>query len=113
MLSNIAAGVILQVSRPFRRGDQITTGNYQGTIRDVNLRATSLRTFDGRDVYLPNRMVLSDAIVNRTRTPSIRTTLDIGVDYETDLGRATHDPAGYRGGSRRRARAAPGGGVGY
>lgn len=85
VLSNIAAGVILQVSHPFRRGEQITTGEYEGLVRDVNLRATSLRTYDGRDVYLPNSTVLGGAIVNRTRTPTMRTTLNVGLDYDTDL----------------------------
>lgn len=89
VLSNVAAGVILQVSRPFRRGDQITTGDFDGTVRDINLRAVYLRTFDGQDVYVPNRSVLGGPIVNRTRTPSVRTTLEVGVDYDTDLAHAT------------------------
>jgi small conductance mechanosensitive channel len=88
MIQNFIAGIIIQVRRPFRVGDQVTTMDFDGTVRDVDLRAVRLTTFDGLDVVLPARDVLGGAIVNHTRTPLRRTTLVVGVRYDTDLERA-------------------------
>ncbi len=88
ILENFVAGVLLQVRRPFRVGEQIRSGDYEGTVDDVNLRTVELTTFDGLTVYLPNAHVLQGAIVNFTRTPWSRTTLTVGVPYDQDLARA-------------------------
>lgn len=85
ILSNLVAGVLLQVRRPFHRGDQIRTGEHEGTVLDVDLRVVTLRAFDGTTVLVPNSQVLSGAIVNTTRRPTRRTTLEVGVAYDTDL----------------------------
>ncbi len=85
ILSNFVAGVLLQVRRPFRVGDQIGSGDYEGTVEDVNLRTVKLTTYDGLTVYLPNAEVLQAPIVNYTRTPLSRTSLTVGVAYDSDL----------------------------
>jgi small conductance mechanosensitive channel len=85
VIQNFIAGIIIQIRRPFRVGDQVTTMDFDGTVRDVDLRAVRLTTFDGLDVVLPARDVLGNAIVNHTRTPLRRTTLAVGVRYDTDL----------------------------
>lgn len=85
ILENFVAGVLLQVRRPFRVGDQISSGDYEGTVKDINLRTVVLTTYDGLIVYLPNAEVLRSAIVNFTRTPLSRTSLTVGVAYDTDL----------------------------
>lgn len=85
ILENFIAGVLLQVRRPFRVGDQIASEDYEGTVDDVNLRTVKLTTYDGLTVYLPNASVLRAPIVNYTRTPSSRTSLTVGVAYDTDL----------------------------
>jgi small-conductance mechanosensitive channel len=88
ILQNFVAGVLLQVRHPFRIGDQIKSGDYEGVVDDVNLRTVELTTYDGLTVYLPNAEVLDSPIVNYTRTPWSRTELTIGVAYDTDLDRA-------------------------
>ncbi len=85
IMQNFVAGVLLQVRRPFRVGDQIGSGDFEGLVRDVNLRAVELSTYDGLIVYLPNADVLQAPIVNYTRTPSSRTSLTVGVAYDADL----------------------------
>ncbi len=85
MIQNFIAGIIIQVRRPFRVGDQVTTMEFHGTVRDVDLRAVRLTTFDGLDVVLLARDVLGSAIVNHTRTPLRRTTLEVGVRCDNDL----------------------------
>ncbi|TQN43555.1 mechanosensitive ion channel-like protein [Blastococcus colisei] len=88
ILSNFIAGILLQVRRPFRVGEQIGSGDYEGVVDDVNLRTTVLSTYDGLVVYLPNAEVLKNPIVNYTRTPISRTSLTVGLAYDTDLERA-------------------------
>ncbi len=88
ILQNFVAGLLLQLRRPFHRGDQVSLGDYEGVVRDVNLRTVELLTYDGLVVYLPNAQVLRDPIVNYTRTPLSRTELSVGVTYDTDLPRA-------------------------
>ena len=88
ILQNLVAGVLLQVRRPFRTGDQIGSGDFEGVVDDINLRTVELTTYDGLTVYLPNAEVLKNPIVNYTRTPHSRTELTVGVAYDTDLERA-------------------------
>lgn len=85
ILQNLVAGIILQAKRPIRHGDQIEVGEYQGTVLDIDLRNVMVRTFDGLDVYLPNRTVLDGPIVNYTISPTRRLSLEIGLSYEADL----------------------------
>ena len=88
ILQNLVSGVILQARRPIRHGDQVQIGGYQGVVRDIDLRTVLLRTFDGLDVYLPNRTVLENPIVNYTISPIRRVTLPVGVGYDSDLEKA-------------------------
>jgi len=85
MLANLVSGVLLQVRHPFRIGDQIRSGDYEGVVDDINLRTVELTTYDGLTAYLPNAEVLRNPIINFTRTPFSRTELDVGVAYATDL----------------------------
>ncbi len=88
ILQNLIAGVLLQVRRPFRIGDQVKSGDFEGRVDDIDLRVVQLTTYDGLTVYLPNADVLQAPIVNFTRTPSSRGELAVGVAYDTDLERA-------------------------
>ncbi|HEX6392778.1 MAG TPA: mechanosensitive ion channel family protein [Acidimicrobiales bacterium] len=85
ILQNLVAGVILQARRPIRHGDQIEVGHYQGTVLDIDLRNVQIRTYDGLDVYLPNRLVLDGPIVNYTMSPLRRLALEIGIGYRSNL----------------------------
>jgi small-conductance mechanosensitive channel len=85
ILQNLVAGIILQARRPIRHGDQVEVGGYQGTVLDIDLRTVLVRTFDGLDVYLPNRVVLEGPIVNYTISPTRRLSLEVGVGYGEDL----------------------------
>lgn len=88
VLANFAAGVILQTRRPIRVGDQIVSNELEGEVEDVTFRSVQIKDFDGETVYIPNSMVLQNPIVNWTKTPNRRTTLEIGVAYDSDLARA-------------------------
>ena len=88
LLSNFVAGVLLQIRRPFRVGEQVSSNDHEGVVTDVNLRTTVLRTYDGLLVHLPNAEVLKNPIINYTRTPLSRTSLTVGLPYDADLTRA-------------------------
>jgi len=85
ILANLFASILIQARRPFRRGDQITTGEIEGTVEDVNLRAVLLRTYDGERVYVPCSQVLDNPIINHTARGNRRSTLNVGVAYSSDL----------------------------
>lgn len=85
VLGNFIAGVMLSLQRPFRIGDEISTSGYNGTVEDVNLRSTTMTTFDGVRVFIPNSTVWEEPIENYTAHGSRRTTLELGVGYDADL----------------------------
>ena len=88
ILANFLASVILQIRRPFKRGDQICTNDCEGTVEDINFRTVVLRTYDGQRQMVPCADVLSHPILNHTALGRRRTTLEIGVSYDADLGQA-------------------------
>lgn len=88
VLSNYISGVILLAARPFRIGDQVVIGDYEGTVVQIQLRATTMRTYDGRLVYIPNQRVFLSSIINNTASPVRRSDVIVGVDYDADLSTA-------------------------
>jgi small-conductance mechanosensitive channel len=87
-LSNYFSGIILLASRPFRLGDQIIIKEFEGTVTQIQLRATTLQTYDGRVVYIPNQEVFSATITNNTACTTRRNSLTVGIDYNSDITRA-------------------------
>ena len=85
---NFVAGLLLLLQQPFDLGDAIEVAGFSGSVLKVDLRATTLRTFDGRMVQIPNGDVFTNAIVNYTQAEQRRIELQIGVAYRTDLERA-------------------------
>ncbi len=85
VLSNYISGVILLAARPFRISDQVVIGTYEGTVVQIQLRATTMRTYDGRLVYIPNQKVFQSSIVNNTESPVRRSDVIVGIDYEDNI----------------------------
>jgi small-conductance mechanosensitive channel len=67
IVKHFAAGVLLLMLRPFRIGDEVRIGAFEGQVQDVQLRATILKTNVGDEVLIPNADVYNSAIVNLTR----------------------------------------------
>ena len=88
VLANLFAGLLILVREPFRAGDQIAVSDVRGTVEEVNLRETVVRTFDGRRVLVPNSTVHGEVLTVQTGYSHIRTTVVVGVDYATDLAMA-------------------------
>ena len=87
LLANLIAGFTILWDRPFRIGDIVTIAGTQGSVTEIGLRSTRLRTVDVRDVILPNKDVINEKIINHTSTPELRIDLPIGVGYGEDLRR--------------------------
>lgn len=88
ILQNWLAGIFLLWRRPFRIGDQIRSGEYEGTVEEIRVRSTVVLTYDGERVIVPNSDVYTRAIVVRTAFAYRRTRIDVGIAYEEDVERA-------------------------
>ncbi|MBZ0237919.1 MAG: mechanosensitive ion channel family protein, partial [Deltaproteobacteria bacterium] len=87
-LGSIFAGFVLLWDRPFRLGDAVTISGTYGTVTEIGLRSTRLRTLEHREVTIPNKQVVQEQIVNHTRYPKVRLNVPVGVAYGADLDRA-------------------------
>lgn len=85
IFKNFLAGVILLLQQPFRIGDQIIVDTYEGTVEEISLRSTQIRTYRGEEVVIPNATVFTNTLQVLTAMPKRRTDLEIGVDYNTPL----------------------------
>ncbi|MBA1344050.1 mechanosensitive ion channel family protein [Rhizobium sp. WYCCWR 11146] len=84
-LQNIAAGIMLLILRPFRVGEYIETSSVAGTVREIGLFATELKTGDGLYRLAPNSTLWNTPITNFSREPTRRNELKISVAYEDDI----------------------------
>jgi small-conductance mechanosensitive channel len=85
---NFVAGVLLLVRQPFKIGDAVQVGDYAGQVLNVHTRDTTIKTWDGEKVILPNIEVFGKAIVNYSDLPRRRRTVYIGLGYDEDVDRA-------------------------
>lgn len=83
-LSNVAAGMMLLILRPYRVSDFVEIGGRTGTVRSLDLFTTELMTPDGLKVIVPNGKVFGDMIVNFNALGQRRIDVAVGVDYEDD-----------------------------
>ncbi|MBE9042348.1 mechanosensitive ion channel family protein [Oscillatoriales cyanobacterium LEGE 11467] len=88
VLSNYISGVILLAARPFRIGDQLVIEDYEGTVTQIQLRGTTMKTYDGRVVYIPNQEVFQSSIINNTASTHRRSSVMVGIDYDADINEA-------------------------
>jgi small conductance mechanosensitive channel len=73
-IANLIAGLSILWDRPFRLGDFVTVAGAQGEVTEIGLRSIRLRTLEQREVILPNKEVVRQAIVNHSRYPVVRIT---------------------------------------
>jgi small-conductance mechanosensitive channel len=85
ILQNWLSGLLILLRLPFRRGDQISIGDAEGTVIRIDPRATILRTYDGRDIVVPNSTVYSSNVIIHTSHTTRRVELDFTVGYNYDI----------------------------
>ena len=87
ILSNFVSGLLILVMRPFELGDEIVVGDTEGSVEGIDLRATQIRTYDGRIVLVPNAELFTLRVTNNTATPTRRGSLVFPLGYDNDLPR--------------------------
>lgn len=86
---NFLAGFFLAFSRPFSIGDIIEVDGLTGTVKAMSFRNSQIRTFDGRDIFIPNAMMIKNPLTNYTKDGLMRHDFELGIDYGEDVAHAT------------------------
>jgi MscS family membrane protein len=87
-VANLFGAVAVFMDRPFKVGDRIRVGSdVDGTVEEIGLRATRVRTLDGFLVTVPNKSVGNNTVTNITARPTVRVILDYGLTYDTPASR--------------------------
>ncbi|MEK9646880.1 MAG: mechanosensitive ion channel family protein [Alphaproteobacteria bacterium] len=84
-LSNVAAGVMLLIFRPFKVGDVIESGGLIATVTDHSLFTTELKRADGVYVFAPNTEFWGNSLINYNHNPTCRMQIVLGIDYGDDI----------------------------
>ena len=87
-MSNVAAGLLLIIMRPYKVGDYVEIVGEEGTVEDMSIFVTTLRTLDNIQVILSNSEVRSSTIKNYSSLGLRRCDIDFGIDYGDDIGKA-------------------------
>ena len=82
VMQNLLAGFLLLLYRPFKIGDQIKVNDFEGTVEEITVRATKIKTYDGERVVIPNAELYMNSVLVRTAFPSRRTKITVGIGYE-------------------------------
>ncbi|QKZ13831.1 mechanosensitive ion channel family protein [Spirosoma sp. KUDC1026] len=90
ILQNFFAGILLLWRRPFKVGDQIKVKEYEGTVEEINMRSTRLKTYDGERAILPNGDVYTSSILVRTAYNKRRLKFVVGIGYPDSIEEARH-----------------------
>ncbi|HJM70944.1 MAG TPA: mechanosensitive ion channel [Gammaproteobacteria bacterium] len=84
-LSNFAAGILIVIYRPYKVGDYIQADNHLGTVDDIQIFSTVLRTPDNKVVVVPNGSIMNGSIVNFSNQEERRIDIVIGCSYDDDI----------------------------
>ena len=87
-LGSIVSGFVLMFSRPFEIGDWIEVEDHEGIVSDISIVNTRIQSFDGEYVIVPNDVISSDVVINRSKRGRLRIEIEVGVDYTSDIERA-------------------------
>ena len=88
IFQNFLAGILILITQPFRINDQIVVSGYEGTVEDIQARATLIKTYDGRRVVIPNSDLFTQKVMVNTAFPRRRVKYDVGIGYGDDIARA-------------------------
>ncbi len=88
ILQNFLAGLLLLVRQPFEVGDQIVVGSHQGTVESIETRSTFIKTFDGRQIVVPNGEIYMNAVIVNTAYESRRSEYDVGIGCNDSISKA-------------------------
>ncbi|MFB2538260.1 MULTISPECIES: mechanosensitive ion channel family protein [unclassified Acinetobacter] len=89
IFQNLLSGILILISEPFKIGDAIVVNGLEGTVEDIQIRATFLRSYDGRRIVIPNATVYTSAVIVNTAYQHRRCEFLIGIDYEENIKQAS------------------------
>ena len=89
IMQNWLSGLLILLRMPFRRGDQIKVGDAEGTVLRIEPRATVIRTYDGRDIVVPNTTIYTSTVIIHTSQKQRRVEIEFTVGYVYDIGKMT------------------------
>lgn len=84
-LSNIASGFMIAVTKPFKKGDYVTANGESGSVENVGISITELRTVDNKLIIIPNKSVWGSNITNFTKYSTRRVDMTMGIGYNDNL----------------------------
>jgi len=82
---NFLSGIILAFNRPFRIGDTVELDGIKGKVVALDMRTTHMKSFDGKDIYIPNASVIKNPVLNYTIDGFMRQEFILGLDYGSDV----------------------------
>ncbi len=88
ILQNFLSGILILLTEPFQIDDQIVFKNFEGTVENIQTRATTIRTYDGRRVVIPNFELFTNSVMVNTTWEHRRVQYDVGIGYGDDIERA-------------------------
>lgn len=88
ILQNFLAGILILLTEPFQIDDQIIFKGFEGTVENIQTRATTIRTYDGRRVVVPNSDLFTTSVTVNTAFEHRRMEYDVGIGYGDDIHRA-------------------------
>lgn len=89
IVANFISGLILLFERPISVGDVVTVDGHDGTVKRINIRATVIETFDRKELFVPNKDLITKQVVNWTHSDTaVRVQISVGVAYGSDVRRA-------------------------
>jgi len=88
ILQNFLAGILILLTEPFQINDQIVFKGFEGTVENIETRATTIRTYDGRRIVIPNSELFTNSVTVNTAFDSRRLQYDVGIGYGDDIDRA-------------------------
>jgi small conductance mechanosensitive channel len=84
ILENLISGIMILVRKPYNQGEIVITGDIEGFVEDIDLRVTTIRSYDGTLTLVPNADIFAAPLTNLTRRGTRRSTVHIGIDYRDD-----------------------------
>jgi len=88
IFQNLLAGILILVRQPFKVGDEITSGEFTGTVENIETRATFIKTYDGKRIIVPNSKIYTEPVTVITAYNILRSEYDVGIGYGDDVGEA-------------------------
>jgi small conductance mechanosensitive channel len=87
-ISNVASGMLLIIFRPFKVGDSIQVNSFTGTVLDIQILFTKIRTAQYQEITIPNDQFMKSAVMNYSKNEKRRADIVVGIGYDDDIKQA-------------------------